>query len=45
VTAQGIVIMRRKNYAGVPSSVLRRSSTPAVDLPILVNEKSTTTNK
>ncbi|CAF4754145.1 unnamed protein product, partial [Rotaria sp. Silwood1] len=29
VTAQGIVIMRRKNYAGVPSSVLRRSSTPA----------------
>ncbi|CAF1024359.1 unnamed protein product [Rotaria sp. Silwood1] len=45
VTAQGIVKMRRENYSGVPSSVLGRSSTPAVDLPILINEKSTTTNK
>jgi serine/threonine-protein phosphatase 2B catalytic subunit len=42
VAAQGLVKMRRESYAGVPSSALRRSPTPVVDLPTLVNEKSPT---
>ena len=36
----GIVRMRRESYAGVPTSALRRSPTPVVDLPTLVNGKS-----
>ncbi|CAF2626850.1 unnamed protein product [Rotaria sp. Silwood2] len=45
VTAQEIIKIRRENYAGLSSSLLKRSSAPAVDLPLLVNGKSTTTNK
>ncbi len=41
-TTQGMVRMRRESYAGVPSSALRRSPTPVVDLPKLVGGKSTT---
>jgi serine/threonine-protein phosphatase 2B catalytic subunit len=41
-TTQGIVRMRRESYAGVPTSALRRSPTPVVDLPTLVDGKSTT---
>jgi serine/threonine-protein phosphatase 2B catalytic subunit len=44
VTTQGIVKMRRESYAGVPSSGLRRSPTPVVDLPKLVDGKSTTSS-
>ena len=39
---QGLVRMRRESFAGMPSSVLRRSPTPVVDLPKLVNDKPTT---
>jgi hypothetical protein len=42
VTAQGIVRMRRESYAGVPTSAMRRSPTPVVDLPTLVNGQSPT---
>jgi serine/threonine-protein phosphatase 2B catalytic subunit len=45
VTTQGIVKMRRESYAGVPTSALRRSPTPVVDLPTLVDGKSTTSSK
>ncbi|CAF0886050.1 unnamed protein product [Adineta steineri] len=41
----GIVKMRRESYAGVPTTVLRRSPTPVVDLPTLVDTKSTTSSK
>jgi serine/threonine-protein phosphatase 2B catalytic subunit len=44
-TTQGIVRMRRESYAGVPSSALRRSPSPVVDLPTLVNGKSTSPSK
>jgi serine/threonine-protein phosphatase 2B catalytic subunit len=43
-TTQGMVRMRRESYAGVPTSALRRSPTPVVDLPQLVDGKSTTTS-
>jgi hypothetical protein len=46
ITAQGIVKMRRENYADVSSSsVFRCSSTLVVDFLVLVNEKSTITSK
>ncbi|CAF4592153.1 unnamed protein product [Rotaria sp. Silwood1] len=44
VTTQGIVKMRRESYAGVSSSARRRSPTPVVDLPTLVNGQSTTSS-
>jgi serine/threonine-protein phosphatase 2B catalytic subunit len=45
-TTQGMVKMRRESYSGIPTSAIRRSPTPVVDLPKLVNGKSTTpTNK
>ena len=40
-TTPGIVRMRRESYAGVPSSIARRSPTPVVDLPKLVDSKRT----
>lgn len=40
-TTQGIVRMRRESYAGVPTSALQRSPSPVVDLPKLVDDKST----
>ncbi|UJR14636.1 hypothetical protein I4U23_001629 [Adineta vaga] len=43
VSQQGIVRMRRESYAGVPTSAVRRSPTPVVDIPKLVDGKSTTT--
>ena len=39
-TTHGMVRMRRESYAGVPSSALRRSPSPVVDLPKLVDDKS-----
>ncbi|CAF4651440.1 unnamed protein product [Rotaria sp. Silwood1] len=46
VTVQEIVNMICQNYAAIPpSSLLRRSSTLVVDLPIVANEKSTSTKK
>ncbi|CAF2722024.1 unnamed protein product [Rotaria sp. Silwood2] len=44
VTTQGIVKMRRESYAGVPSSARRRSPTPVLDLPTLVNGQPTTSS-
>ena len=45
-TTQGMVRMRRESYAGVPTSAIRRSPTPVVDLPKLVEDKpKKTTNK
>ncbi len=42
VNAQGLVRSRRESYAGVPSSAMRRSPTPVVDLPTVVNGQTTT---
>ena len=41
---QGLVRMRRESFAGVPTSGLRRSPTPVVDLPTLVTDKPSTSS-